>query len=152
MIPKDVYASIHSLMPIACVDLVIEYEGKILLVRRWDEPLKDRWFIPGGHLQRDEVVTQAVKRIARTEVGLDLREEIKLVDYMDLFFTTDPFGHGKGTRTVSLVFKAAPRGEPSVCLDSHHSEFCWWDGMDERRLYGPLRDVLCRNFLPELCR
>ena len=43
-------------MPQPCVDLVVEYEGGILLTRRQNEPAKGEWFWPGSRLYKGEGV------------------------------------------------------------------------------------------------
>ena len=69
-IPQADYDKILSLMPIVCVDCVIEYNGKILVVRRKHEPAAGQWWIPGGRLYKDETLENCAIRKALEEVGL----------------------------------------------------------------------------------
>ena len=43
MIPADEYKHILDIMPIPAVDLVVVHEGKVLLVKRTNEPEKGKW-------------------------------------------------------------------------------------------------------------
>lgn len=125
-IADDLYVKIHQLMPLACVDLAIKRDGAVLLVKRIEEPEKGKFWFPGGRIRRNETVAQAVSRIALEEVGLAV-EACGLIDYMDLSFKTDPFGHGKGTRSVSLVFACRAVGG-EVKLNALHAGHVWWGG------------------------
>jgi 8-oxo-dGTP diphosphatase len=53
---------------VACV--IVEQDGKILLLRRDINPQKGRWVIPGGYVDRGEVVPQAAMRETEEECGL----------------------------------------------------------------------------------
>jgi ADP-ribose pyrophosphatase YjhB (NUDIX family) len=53
---------------VACV--ILELEGKILLLRRAIDPQKGLWVMPGGYVDRGEVVAQAAMRETEEECGL----------------------------------------------------------------------------------
>src|SRR6188768_1898401 len=57
--------------PIVAVGaFVFDHDGRVLLVRRAKEPGKDLWTVPGGRLERNETLAQAVAREVREETGL----------------------------------------------------------------------------------
>jgi len=69
-------------MPIATVAAIIKSdEGKILLTRRNVEPFKGQWCLPGGHIDQNENVKDAVVREVKEETGLDFEGEF--FDYFD---------------------------------------------------------------------
>lgn len=129
LIPESLYRRIHEEMPILCVDLVIVHRGKVLLIKRKLEPDAGRFWIPGGRLLKNEAVQLALRRLAVNEVGLVV-EPTSFLDYLDCYFEADPFGHGKGTHTVSLVFRCeiVPKTNEKVRLDENHSAYIWWNG------------------------
>lgn len=143
MIDKDIYSMIHSLMPIACVDVVVRHEDRILLVKRKEEPMAGRWWIPGGRLLREETAFAAVTRLVQTETGLSVRNP-RFVHFMDLRFGEEPFGHRLGTRTVSLVFEAHSYTD-SYKLDNNHLDALWWDGFGDLDLHPTLCGVLAQT-------
>ena len=128
MIDKDSYSRIHSLLPIACIDLVIVRTDAVLLVKRKNEPLKDNWFIPGGRLHRGEFVQDAIERIAKEETGLTVSRAAVFLIFENLIFDADPFGHGLGTHKVSLAFatKTMIEGEPLKLDMTQHDEARWY--------------------------
>ena len=125
MIDKDLYSKIHELLPIACLDLVIVDEGKVLLIRRNRQPAKDQYWLPGGRIFRDETFIDAAKRLALTETGLHINN-IETLGVDNLIFNEDPFGHGQGTHTITCVMKCIPT-TTDVKLDANHSAYVWWD-------------------------
>jgi colanic acid biosynthesis protein WcaH len=120
-IPEDVYAKIHELMPIVCVDCVVSYDNKILLVKRKREPMKSAWWFPGGRLVRNEKLDSAVSRIVRNETGVSLHRPTP-IGYDETEFETDPFGHGEGTHTVNFVYASyiSEIAMMKITLDDDH--------------------------------
>ncbi len=59
-------------MPVVGVGAVIVEDGKILLVKRGNEPSKGKWSIPGGIVKVGEGLVTALKREVKEEVGLDI--------------------------------------------------------------------------------
>ena len=54
----------------ATVGAIIDKDGKILLTKRNNEPFKDYWCIPGGHIDFGETPEQAIKREVKEETCL----------------------------------------------------------------------------------
>lgn len=140
-IPLKEYREIHAKMPILCVDAVIADKGEVLLLRRNDPPDKDKWWIPGGRVRKNETLSEAVLRIVKEETGLEVLIE-GVLGHLDLRFKEDPFDHGRGTHTVSLVFACSTQSR-EVKLGGGHSKFVWWNG--NRFLSdvaGPVSDLI----------
>jgi len=68
--------------PLVGVGAVIVEGGRVLLVRRGGEPLKDRWTLPGGVLEVGETLADGVVREVREETGLEV-ETVELVELVD---------------------------------------------------------------------
>jgi 8-oxo-dGTP diphosphatase len=89
--------------PALTVDTIIIDDGKVVLIKRLNEPYKDHWAIPGGFVEYGEKVEDAAIREAKEETGLDI-ELIKLVGvYSDP--NRDPRGH-----TVTVAFTSKITG------------------------------------------
>ena len=84
-IPHASYHRILSSMPLLCVDGVLRNaSGKFLLVKRINEPLKGRWWVPGGRVLKGEKILTAFHRKMREELGIDVLEP----RYIGLFEST----------------------------------------------------------------
>lgn len=145
MIPEDLYKRILSVMPIICVDVVIQNgKGKYLLVQRKNEPLKGEWWVIGGRILHGESVRDACVRKTREEVGLAIADLRLLGLYEDLF-DKNSFQVPEPYHTLSLVFETRVTMVQDIQLDSHHSAWNWFDRLPDRFAYSSTG-----NGLPEL--
>ncbi len=64
--------------------VIINNEGKILLTRtyKW----KDKFTIPGGHIEIGETIEEALKREVKEEVGIDI-EIVRILLVHDAIFS-----------------------------------------------------------------
>ncbi len=72
------YQAVYSKVPRLNVELVIMERGKVLLSKRVIEPWQGHWHLPGGRVLMNETLEEAVARIGRLELGL----EVKAVDVL----------------------------------------------------------------------
>lgn len=92
--------------------------GRVLLVRRGNQPFEGQWALPGGFVEVGETTETAAAREAREETGLDV-EIIRLVGvYSEP--DRDPRGHN-----VSCVYLArfASTGDPEAASDAAEAAF-----------------------------
>lgn len=72
---------------------------KVLLIKRGQEPYKNRWALPGGFIEMDETLEKACIRELEEETGL-------VVPAMQQFRTYDAINRDPRHRTISVVFAA----------------------------------------------
>jgi len=85
------------------VDAIIPYQGKIVVIRRKNEPFKGYYALPGGIVEYGETVEEAVLREVKEETGLDVKIHKLVGVYSDP--NRDPRGH-----FVSICFITLPVG------------------------------------------
>jgi len=73
----------------------------------------------GGRVSRGMDMGASLKEKVQNESGLEL-EDITELGHARTFFSTDPFGHGRGVDTINFVYFAKARG--SLNLDRLHAE------------------------------
>jgi ADP-ribose pyrophosphatase len=63
----------------------VVHDGRALLIRRAQEPLRGRWVVPGGTVELGETLAAAVAREVREETGLVVRplEVVKVFDVIE---------------------------------------------------------------------
>jgi mutator protein MutT len=61
--------------PIAGVGAVVFKDGKILTIKRGQEPSKGKWSIPGGRIELGETAQEAARREVREECSIEVQIE-----------------------------------------------------------------------------
>jgi len=72
-------------------------EKFVLLIERGNEPFKNKWALPGGFIEMDEILEDACKRELEEETGLK-------VDKMAQFKTYDAVDRDPRHRTISIIY------------------------------------------------
>lgn len=126
-ISPDVFAKFLQKLPQVSVELLVEQDGELLLVRRTNQPAKGEWFVPGARLFKGESFKQAVHRIARDELGIRV-DIISQVGTFNHFWEASAFESVSQTHTVNIVYHVQPKEDASINLDEQHSDFCYTDG------------------------
>ena len=89
-----IYKRVHRL----CADLIIKNDKGILLTKRMIPPAEGKWHFPGGTVYIGETIEQAVKRIAKAELNVEV-EIIKDVGFMEFVTKEEVYG-----KPVSIAF------------------------------------------------
>jgi ADP-ribose pyrophosphatase YjhB (NUDIX family) len=93
----------HNLRnPISTVDIIIECNGGIILIKRKNPP--EGWALPGGFVDYGESLETAAVREAKEETGLDVKLIRQFHSYSDP--KRDPRHH-----TITTVFIAKAKGK-----------------------------------------
>lgn len=113
--------------PLLTTDCVIwDARGRILLIRRKNEPFKGAYALPGGFVDVGETVEEACRREVREETGLEVGS-LRLVGvYSDP--KRDPRGH-----TVSVAYMTVLARAPMTQPGSDAQAVEWvgdWRGVD----------------------
>lgn len=100
----------------ATASILVEKDGKYLLIKRGNPPEKGFWAVPGGHVDDGETPREAAIREAKEEVGeADVEEKPFLVFVHDV-----QIGH----RHHAHYFRAQLLGEPQAGDDAE--EVAWF--------------------------
>ena len=122
-IPLKTYKTIHQSVPIACIDLVIVKNNKVLLCKRTNKPVQGQFWLPGGRIYKGETFSQTVERKLLQETGLVPRK-IKKLDVEETLFEDGPFE--SPTHTINVVYLVLPK-KGEILNDTQHDEYLWAD-------------------------
>ncbi len=87
--------------PTPTVDVILERDSNVLMVRRKNDPFKDHLSLPGGFVNEGETVEDAMKREAMEETSLEVHPIDILGVYSDP--TRDPRKHIVTTVFVGII-------------------------------------------------
>ncbi|MFX0172886.1 MAG: NUDIX domain-containing protein [Candidatus Hodarchaeota archaeon] len=108
MLPKMVHA----------VDGILRGKnGKIILIKRIGETYKGYWAIPGGAVEMNETVEEALIREMREETGV----KVTPTDILGVFSAVDRDPRG---RVISTVFICTYQGTPHSGSDAGEIRIC----------------------------
>jgi 8-oxo-dGTP diphosphatase len=87
--------------PTPTVDIIIQRDSRILLVKRRNDPFKGYLVLPGGFVNEGERVEDAAKREVKEETSLN----IELLDILGVYSdpTRDPRGHMMSTVFIAKI-------------------------------------------------
>ncbi len=94
------FKSIYSKVPRFCVELLVRIDEGFLLTLRSISPYKGRWHIPGGTVKYKETIFEALKRIAKEELGIEV-EIRKLLGFAEYISEEKERGWGW---PISMIF------------------------------------------------
>ena len=103
----------QQLNPIPTVDIIIQIQAGIVLVRRKFPPFG--WALPGGFMDVGETCEQAAVREAKEETDLDVRLEHLLGVY------SNPKRDSR-KHTLTVVYTASAEGEPVGMDDAEEAK------------------------------
>lgn len=132
--------------PASTVDIIIEQKEKVLLIKRKNEPFKDMWALPGGHLDYGkETLEEAAVRELNEETGLEVKpNDIEMVGvYSDP--NRDPRGH-----VISHVYSTRNfNGKPIANDDAKNVRFFPLENLPELAFdhHKILKDYICKKQL-----
>ncbi len=93
--------------PTPTVDVILERDSTILMVRRKKDPFKDYLSLPGGFVNEGETVEEAMKREAMEETSLEVHPIDILGVYSDP--TRDPRKHIMTTVFIGIIISGEIR-------------------------------------------
>lgn len=126
--------------PIPTVDIIIECEGGIVLIKRKNPP--EGWALPGGFVDYGESLEDAAVREAREETGLDITIVRQFHTYSDP--DRDPRHH-----TITTVYVAEAKGEPLPGDDAEAAVVFRRDALPEPIVFDHkkiLEDYFCKKY------
>jgi len=125
--------------PVPAVAAIIPRGGRIVLVRRAEEPRRGYWCLPAGFLEIDETPEECAVRETREETGLDIR----VVE----LFGVDIGRDDPRTRVVLVIYLAELLGGELQAGDDA-SEAGWFGPgeLPERIAFATHRRAIARYF------
>ncbi|MBP0596693.1 GDP-mannose mannosyl hydrolase [Herbaspirillum sp. LeCh32-8] len=126
-LPPDDFALVVDSTPLVSIDLIIRNAGgDVLLGHRRNRPAQDFWFVPGGRIRKNEALKDAIRRIARVELGI-APQDWELLGAFDHIYDDNALGRaGINTHYVALGCRCILPDGSRITPDAQHAELRWW--------------------------
>ena len=122
--------------PVPTVDIILQQESNILLIKRKNDPFKDHLSLPGGFVNEGELVEEAAKRETWEETSLTIEPIEILGVYSDP--NRDPRGHVLSVVWVAIVVNGVARAND----DSIEVQWVPLNDIDSTRLAFDHKQIL----------
>jgi len=138
-LPEEEFRAIYRRVPRLCVEVVIlDPERRVLLALRDIPPNVGAWHIPGGTVLFGESLADAVRRVARDELSLDV-DPVELLGYIEY-----PSHYENGLDSpVGLAFRAEPSDNSPRAPGL--PDGCEWFSRLPEGLYAEQREFLAHR-------
>jgi len=129
---NDTFLHVIENTPLVSIDLIIKnLKGQILLGQRLNRPAKGYWFVPGGRIVKNEIISDAIKRISQTELGITVTLDNTIsLGVFDHIYPDSMFGEKEANTHYVVLAKQfiLPDEEHNMLeYDKQHSMIKWWD-------------------------
>lgn len=90
-VPEKLYKKIVEILPLSCVDIIVKKKNHFLLIKRLENPAKNKWWFPGGRILFNETLKSAVKRKLKEELNIKKLKNIKFLGVKETKFKKGKF-------------------------------------------------------------
>lgn len=133
-IEEPLYSKILASIPIVTVDLLVVHKGRLLLMKRNNEPAKDEWFTPGGRILFGEDIEETVRRIIEDETGLKPSK----IERKDVMAHIWPNHHNV------TIFHRVDVTNDDIRMNEEHRAFKWISNLNNN-LHPYLKEMIKKS-------
>ena len=133
-IESDTYKLILDNVTNVCVDVILRYKEKLLLIKRLEEPMKGVPWPVGGRLWKGETSEQAARRKIKEEVGIDYTAPLIPIGFYEDTYTANSFSDNTDYSTISIVWAGVLSEEQAkqIELDNTSEKFNFYTKLPKR--------------------
>lgn len=74
-VSTKLFIEFGKFFPYTSVDIIVRQDDSFILTKRAIEPFKGKWHLPGGVVYKNQRLEEAVKKVAKRELNLDVKVE-----------------------------------------------------------------------------
>ena len=154
MLPEHDYSRMLDHVVVACVDVLIINEGRLLLGKRANKPNKS-WWIFGGRMWPGETFDDTAKRGTQRETGLKIGQSrfAKLGVYNLIWPERNEYPQTKKCHHVltAMYVEISNYEAEKVVLQNDHTEYLWLDLSNTKTFMNEFCSEL-KAILTDICK
>lgn len=155
MLPQSAFETLVTHAPLCAIDLVVTNTAQeVLLGLRNNPPAKGYWFVPGGRVYKNELLSQAFARITQTELGqafaYNPQHQLGLFDHL---YADSMFNPHVSTHYINAPFWIQLSDDISLALPKlQHRSYRWLSlpALNQDDSIHPNSKVFIANLLTKL--
>jgi len=133
MLDDYTFKTVIDSAPLISIDILLKKDNKILLGKRINKPAQGYFFSTGGRINKNESISNAMDRIAKNELNIELfcsipPRGVKFVPkFIGVFehFYDDSIYENVSTHYVNLAYEYEVEEIPDLPTEQHN-EYRWF--------------------------
>ena len=123
MLDDQTFKTVIISTPLISIDLLVKKDNKILLGKRINKPAQDYLFSIGGRVYKNEAIDNAMMRIAKNELNIELKLTPRFIGVFEHFYD-DSIYQDVSTHYVNLAYEIEIE-ETLNLPNEQHNEYQW---------------------------
>jgi len=124
MLDDYTFKTVIDSTPLVSIDILLKKDNKILLGKRVNKPAQGYFFSTGGRVNKNETIDNAMGRIAKNELNIELKTEPKFIGVFEHFYD-DSIYKDVSTHYVNLAYEYEVKEVLNLPTEQHN-EYKWF--------------------------
>ena len=124
MLDNQTFKIVIDSAPLISIDILVKKGNKILLGKRINKPAQGYFFSPGGRVKKNETIKQAMHRIAKSELNIELESSPEFIGMFEHFYD-DSIHENVSTHYVNFAYEIEVKELESLPTEQHN-EYQWF--------------------------
>ena len=124
MLDDYTFKTVIDSTPLVSIDILLKKDNKILLGKRINKPAQGYFFSTGGRVNTNEAIDNAMSRIARNELNIELKTTPEFIGVFEHFYD-DSIYENISTHYVNLAYEYEVEEIPDLPTEQH-SKYKWF--------------------------
>jgi colanic acid biosynthesis protein WcaH len=124
MLDDKTFKLVVDSTPLISIDILLKKDDKVLLGKRINKPAQGYFFSTGGRINKNETIDNAMIRIAKNELNIDLKSVPKFIGVFEHFYD-DSIYKDVSTHYVNFAYEYQMEEIPDLPT-KQHNEYQWF--------------------------
>jgi colanic acid biosynthesis protein WcaH len=137
------FKTVINSTPLVSIDILPIKNGKVLLGKRINKPAQGYYFSPGGRIYKNETINDAMTRIAKDELNVNLKFMPTFIGIFEHFYKDSIF-FDVSTHYINLAYELKVQGQINLPT-MQHEEYKWFsieDLLDSNQVHKYVKDYI----------
>jgi colanic acid biosynthesis protein WcaH len=124
MLDDYTFKTVIDSAPLVSIDILLKKDNKILLGKRINKPAQGYFFSIGGRINKNETIDNAMSRIAKNELNIELTSTPEFIGVFEHFYD-DSIYEDVSTHYVNITYEYQVEEIPGLPTEQH-GEYKWF--------------------------